>query len=149
MGRKLKGDALIAEMARSEPYTDPALRKAVLRLARKSPEFGKLLIAEVLDVRPIAKRFLSAEERGKWLDMAGISALAIAESIEQEVRIGERERQKDLDGSIPPELIRDEMEDVETRSIEIVEEIAELGRQTEKLVLAGQEALKKLSLLLR
>ncbi|QDL97302.1 hypothetical protein FLL57_08285 [Rhodopseudomonas palustris] len=150
MVRKPKTEAeKLAEFAKSAPFTEAALSKAVLRLVRKNAEVGQLLIHEVLAVGDSdPKRFCGLEDKQKWLDMAGISALAIVKSLEREIRMGQEERQKDEQGSVAPELIRDETEDITASAFAIVEQVAERTRQIEELALTNQQALQKLSLLL-
>jgi hypothetical protein len=151
MARKPKTEAeKLAEFARSAPFTEAALSRAVIRIARKNEEVGRLLISEVLNVGGSdPQRFRKLGEDKKWLDAAGISALAIVESLEQAIRIGQQEHREDAEGTVPAELIRDEMEDVAALAFEIVEQIDERTRQIEGLTLANQQSLQKLALLLR
>lgn len=150
MVRKPKTEAeKLAEFAKSAPFTEAALSKAVLRLVRKNAEVGQLLIREVLAVGDSdPKRFCGLEDKQKWLDMAGISALAIVKSLEREIRMGQEERQKDEQGPVAPELIHDEAEDATASAFAIVEQVVERTRQIEELALTNQQALQKLSLLL-
>jgi hypothetical protein len=149
MAKKPKTEVeTLAEMARAPAFTDVSLREAVQRLVRKNPEFGRALIAEALDVRRHPKRFLSLDEERKWLDMAGISALAVVESIENELRVSEGEGQEDLLGPVAPEMIRDEREEVASRALQVLREVEVRSRELEALLKANQKALQMLALLI-
>ena len=149
MSKKPKSEAAaLAEMARQPPWTDAALARAALRLARKDAAIGHLLIAEVLRVEDDPRRMVQMKDDAGWFDMGGASALVVVESLKHEIRVGEDERQKHLLAAVAPELIRHEVECVSTRALEIITEMEERSRQLDGLARLNQEALKKLALLL-
>ncbi len=149
MSKKPKSEAeKLSEMARQPAWTDAALARAVLRLARKDAAIGQLLIAEVLRVEADPKRMVELENGAGWFDMGGASALVIVESLKHEIRAGENERQKHLLAAVAPELIRHEVECVATRALKIITEMQERSRQVDDLARLNQGALEKLALLL-
>lgn len=150
MGRRPKPESQkIAEIARSSVFMDAALRRAVGRLARKNPEVARILIGEVQDLREEKKRFLKMDNEKEWLDMAGISALAIVESLENEIRAGKNERHEHALAAVQPEMIREEMESVPAVALGLVQEIGERSRKIAELVRANEEALQRLAPLLQ